>query len=371
MARGMKRIPMLVVIALLATLTSPTFGGETQAPAAGARGARAGGAFAGQRRGRGPMQVDPEAEARVTALGSRGVNIHDPSTIVKCKDTYWIFYTGGRTPSYYSKDLVTWQRGPAVFQNAEAPAWQTEAVPNNRRMDFWAPDIVYLNGKYLLFFSVSSFGVNTSAIGVTTNTTLDPNDPAYEWTEAKLVVTSDPNCDYNAIDPGVIVDQQGRLWMSFGSFWSGIQLIELNPDTGERIAEDSPMTKLAYNASIEAPHIYYHDGYYYLLLDWGMCCRGVRSTYEMRMGRSKEITGPYLDKEGKDMLDNGGTPLLATDGAFIGPGHPGIYKDGDKYIMGMHFYNGARNGASQYAIRPLKWDSDGWPVIVTPEEAAP
>jgi len=319
-------------------------------------------------------QVDPEAEARMVALGSRGVGIHDPSTINKCGDTYWIYYTGGGTPSYHSKDLITWERGPSVFQGMQAPAWQAEAVPNNRGTGYWAPDVIYHNGKYLLFFSASGFGSQTSVIGVTTNATLDPDDPAYEWTEPKFVIRSDSdpnaNTDFNAIDPGVFADQEGGLWMSFGSFWGGIMLIQLNPDTGERIAPDSPIYKLAHYDSIEAPHIYFRDGYYYLMLDWGMCCRGARSTYEMRVGRSRTVTGPYLDKEGKDMLAGGGTLLLGTDGDFIGPGHPGIYKvSDDEYIMGMHFYNGARNGASQYAIRPLQWDEDGWPVIVTPDAA--
>lgn len=256
-------------------------------------------------------------------------------------------------------------RGPSVFN--KPPSWQAETVPNNRGMHYWAPDIIYHKDKYLLFFSISSFGVNTSAIGVTTNKTLDPNDPAYQWTEPQMVIQSDPNCNYNTIDPGVIVDQDDNLWMSFGSFWDGIQLIQLNLDTGTRIAPDSPVINLAHYDSIEAPHIYFHDGYYYLFLNWGMCCRGTRSTYNMRVGRSKKITGPYMDQKGMDMLIGGGTLLLETDGIFIGPGHPDIWQEGDKYYMGMHFYNGAQNGMSLYAIRPLQWGNDGWPVIATPK----
>ena len=312
-----------------------------------------------------PRELTPEEKTFLEQRGSRGFGVHDPSTIVKCKDTYWIFCTGRGTPSHYSQDLKTWKRGPSVF--SEPPAWQAEVVPNNRGTGYWAPDVIHHQDKYLLFFSISNFGVNTSAIGVTTNKTLDPNDPEYQWTEAKMVIQSDPNCNYNAIDPGVIIDQEGKLWMSFGSFWGGIQLIELDPDTGTRIAPDSPITTLAHYDSIEAPHIYYHDGYYYLLLNWGMCCRGENSTYNMRMGRSKTITGPYLDKEGGDMLIGGGSLLLETDGIFIGPGHPGIWKEGDQYLMGMHFYNGAQRGMSQYAIRPMQWDQDGWPVILEPK----
>jgi arabinan endo-1,5-alpha-L-arabinosidase len=373
-----KKLIYTVVIGLMAFFAFQTMGAESQATDQEASGARRGGR--GGRGRRGQMQVDPVAEARVEQLGSRGVNIHDPSTIVQCKDKYWIFYTGGGVPSYYSTDLVTWQRGPQVINTA--PEWLSQVVPprsgrggrgggggnrgfGSRVPSFWAPDVIHLKDKYLLYFSYSSFGVNTSGIALATNPTLDPNDPQYKWTEQGLVVTSDANDDYNAIDPAVIVDQEGNLWMSFGSFWSGIKLIQLDPDTGKRIP-DSPMYSLAAYDSIEASFIYYHDGYYYLFLDWGMCCRGVNSTYNMRVGRSKKITGPYLDKEGKDMLDRGGTLLLETDGAFIGPGHPGIIKVGDDYLLGMHFYNGAMNGSSQYAIRPLEWDKDGWPYIVTP-----
>jgi len=310
------------------------------------------------------QEMDPAAQARLEQLGSRGIRIHDPSTIVKCKDTYWVFCTGRGTPSYYSQDLITWEHGPRVF--TEAPAWTAEAVPGNRGTGFWAPDVIYHRGKYLLFFSVSTFGSNTSAIGVTTNVTLDPNDPDYQWTDAQPVIQSNPSWNFNAIDPAAVVDQEGNLWLAFGSFWSGIQLIQLNPDTGTRIAPDSPITPLAHYDSIEAAHIYFHDSYYYLFVDWGMCCRGAASTYNMRVGRSKTITGPYLDKAGKDMLTGGGSLLLATEGDFIGPGHPGIWKEGDQFFMGMHFYNGALGGASQYAIRLLNWDDEGWPFIVEP-----
>lgn len=310
-------------------------------------------------------ELTEEQKSFLELRGNRGVGVHDPSTIVKCKDTYWMFYTGMGTPSYFSKDLKTWERGPQVF--SERPAWQADTVPKNGGMHYWAPDIVYHKGKYLLFFSISSFGVNTSAIGVTTSKTLDPDDPDYKWSEPKLVIKSDPSCNFNAIDPGVIVDEDDKLWMSFGSFWSGMQLIELDPDTGLRIASDSPITPLAHADSIEAPHLYFHDGYYYLFLNWGMCCRGADSTYNMRVGRSKTITGPYLDKDGKDMLEGGGTLLLETDGIFVGPGHPGVWKEGDKYLMGMHYYNGAMNGWSQYAIRPMTWDDQGWPVIEKPK----
>jgi arabinan endo-1,5-alpha-L-arabinosidase len=151
--------------------------------------------------------------------------------------------------------------------------------------------------------------------------------------------------------------------MSFGSYWSGIKLIELDPATGKRIAADSQIYSLAYNKSIEASYLYRHGDFYYLFVNWGKCCSGVNSTYNIRVGRSGKITGPYLDKEGKDLLQNGGTLLLDTDGPFIGPGQTGIFQEADKTLISMHYYDGTRRGASLLAIRPLNWDEQGWPVV--------
>jgi arabinan endo-1,5-alpha-L-arabinosidase len=295
-------------------------------------------------------------------FGNRGIVVHDPSTIIKCKDKFWVFATGRNTPSFYSSDLEHWTRGP--FANANPPAWIAQAVPLNSGSDFWAPDIIKVGDRYLLFFAVSSFGKNTSAIGVASNPTLDPTDPAYRWTDGGIAVQSKENDDYNALDPAVFLDDDGRLWLSFGSFWSGIKLIELDPATGRRIAPDSPMYSLAHWDAIEAPYIYKHDGHYYLFVSLGMCCRGVNSTYNTRVGRAEKVTGPYLDKDGKDLLLGGGTIVADTQGPFIGPGHAGIIEDHGKYWFSCHFYDGTtERGISRLSIRPLAWSADGWPVV--------
>jgi arabinan endo-1,5-alpha-L-arabinosidase len=303
---------------------------------------------------------DPQAVLK--RMGNRGIMVHDPSTIVKCKDEYWVFITGRNTPSFHSKDLVNWTSGPRA--NANAPAWVAEAVPANRGADFWAPDVIKVGEKYLLFYSASSFGKNTSAIGVASNPTLDPDDPACKWTDGGIVVQSRENDDFNTIDPAAFLDADGRLWLSFGSFWSGIKLIELNPATGRRVAADSPMYSLAHWDAIEAPYIYRHDGHYYLFASLGMCCRGVNSTYHTRVGRAEKVTGPYLDKDGKDMLDGGGTMVVDTVGPFIGPGHAGIIEKDGKSWFSCHFYDGTTpRGISRLSIRPLTWDAAGWPVV--------
>jgi arabinan endo-1,5-alpha-L-arabinosidase len=316
----------------------------------------------GGRRGRvNTLVFPPEETNRLVQLGNRSIGVHDPSTIIKCKDEYWIFCTGNGIESWRSTNLVDWQRGQRVFTSI--PSWRTNAVPANRG-HLWAPDVIHLSGQYHLYYSVSTFGVNVSALGLVTNPTLDPNDPAYHWTDRGMVLQTRTTNDFNAIDPAVTLDAEGRLWMSFGSFWSGIKLVELDPKSGMRIAPDSPLYSLADYESIEAPFIYRHGGHYYLFVNWGRCCQGANSTYEIRVGRSERITGPYLDKEGKDMLTGGGTLVLKTDGAFIGPGHACILEERGQYWFGCHFYDGTTpRGTSKYAIRPMIWAANGWPEI--------
>ena len=305
--------------------------------------------------------VSPGPAAQPEIFGSRGVRAHDPSTIVKCKDEYWVFYTGRGIPSCHSRDLAVWESGPPVFTNA--PAWTAEAVPANRWMHYWAPDVIRLGDHYLLYYSVSSFGKNRSAIGLATNPTLDPADPQFHWTDRGIVVQSTPTDTFNTIDPAIKQDADGHLWLAFGSFWSGIKLIQLDPESGRRIATNSPLYSLAHNDEIEAAYIHYHAGFYYLFVNWGQCCRGTNSTYEIRMGRSQKITGPYLDQHGEDMLNGGGTPFLSTSGQFIGPGHAGIIsKDGIDWLS-CHFYDGTRHGQPTLAILPLRWNTNGWPEV--------
>lgn len=296
-------------------------------------------------------------------MGRRNTRVHDPSTLVKCKDQYWVFATGMGILSRQSKDLVNWTNGPSVF--TRPPAWTTNAVPRNRGY-FWAPDIICLSNRYLLYYSVSTFGKNTSAIGLATNRTLDPADPDYAWVDGGLVIQSSSADDFNTIDPAVSLDENGGLWMAFGSFWSGIKLVQLDAATGKRIRPDSPLYSLAHNDSIEAACIYRHDHHYYLFVNWGTCCRGVNSTYNIRVGRSAGITGPYLDKGGKDLLNGGGTLVLDSQGAFVGPGHAGIFLNGNATWFSCHFYDATRAGAPALALLPLRWSADGWPEV-TPQ----
>ncbi|HKW29669.1 MAG TPA: arabinan endo-1,5-alpha-L-arabinosidase [Verrucomicrobiae bacterium] len=307
-------------------------------------------------------QAQPGANTNELAqFGNRDVRVHDPSAITKCKDEYWVFFTGRGIPSYHSMDMIKWEHGPAVFTNA--PAWTAKAVPRNHWIYYWAPNIIRLGDRYLLYYAVSSFGRNDSAIGLATNPTLDPADPGFKWSDQGLVVQSTSKDDFNAIDPAASLDAQGRLWLAFGSFWSGIKLVQLDPGTGKRITPNSPMYSLAFNDSIEASYIYHHRGFYYLFVNWGLCCRGTNSTYEIRVGRSRQITGPYLDKGGADLVTGGGSSFLSTHAPFIGPGQSGVFSENGVDWFSCHFYNGLDHGQSMLAILPLGWDTNGWPEI--------
>jgi arabinan endo-1,5-alpha-L-arabinosidase len=303
---------------------------------------------------------DTATNSALLLLGRRDTSVHDPSTIVQCKDEYWVFATGRGIVSRHSTDLIHWTPGPPVFTNT--PAWTTNAVPGSRGR-FWAPDVIHLRDRYLLYYAVSTWGKNTSAIGLASSPNLDPADPAYAWTDCGPVIQTTATNDFNAIDPAIILDTDGKLWVAFGSFWTGIKLVELDPATGQRLATNSPIYSLAHHDMIEASYIYWRDGYYYLFVNWGQCCRGVKSTYNIRVGRCHKITGPYLDKTGIDMLLDGGSLLLGSVGPFIGPGHAGIISAGGKDWFSCHFYDGTRDGSPTLALLPLRWDAAGWPEV--------
>lgn len=296
---------------------------------------------------------------------SGDLSVHDPSRIVRCGENYWLFATGNGILSRHSKDLVHWEAGPRIFTNR--PAWTIEAVPGFRG-HCWAPDVIRLGDRFGVYFSVSTWGSQTSAIGLVTNPTLDPADPAYGWTDHGIVIRSSPEDNFNAIDPAIFRDRDNSLWMAFGSFWSGIKVVQLNPTTGLRIALDSPITALAWKSAIEAPALTRHGDFYYLFVNWDQCCRGTNSTYNIRVGRSITIHGPYLDRDGLELLTGGGSLVLKTEGRYIGPGHVSFVTHEKREFMAHHYYDGERGGAKTLGLRPLYWDEQGWPTIALPQK---
>jgi arabinan endo-1,5-alpha-L-arabinosidase len=301
------------------------------------------------------------AQAAGQELHLRGqLDIHDPSTIVKCDDTFWVFGTGRGIFSKYSTNLVDWRVGPPVFTNL--PEWTTNTIAGNRGK-FWAPDVIHLGDRYLLYYSISTWGSHNSAIGLAANRDLNPASPNYHWEDLGLVIRSTDSNDFNTIDPSVMRAADGRLWLAFGSFNSGIKVVELDPKTGLRADTNEAVHPLAWKNAIEAACLYQHANYYYLFVNWGLCCRGVNSTYNIRVGRSANVTGPYVDAEGVDLLQGGGTLVTETSGYHFGPGHAGILSEGGTNWFSCHYYSGHEMGRSLLDLRQLNWNTNGWPEV--------
>lgn len=309
-----------------------------------------------------------DAVAALQAPPLRGnLTAHDPGSIIKCKDKYYMFATGNGIASKWSYDKILWYGGPNIF--AHPANWTTNAAPGFTDI-IWAPDVFFLNGRYCVYYAVSTLGSQQSGIGLVTSPTLDPSDPNYLWTDQGPVIISTNGSAYNTIDPAVTFDASGNPWMVFGSYWQGIYIVQLDPVTGLRIAPNSPVTRLAYNGSIEASCIFRHGGYYYLMADWGSCCSGVNSSYNIRMGRSTSITGPYLDKNGVDMVANGGSIFLQGTGKFTGPGHFAILNEGGTQWFSYHYYDAGAYapwygayGVADFDLEPLSWTPDNWPYF--------
>ncbi len=292
-------------------------------------------------------------------LGRREVSVHDPSTILRLGDRWWMYATGRGVAVWSSTNLMQWRRETAVFP--EIPTWLADAVPGTRG-HLWAPDAIRVGDRVLLYYSISTFGKNTSAIALATRPVAEP----LAWRDEGVVVRSTAADDFNAIDPAVFLDGEGGLWLAFGSFWSGIKLVELDAKTGLMRREEEPPRALAAKAQIEAPAIHRRGDWYYLFVNWGYCCRGVESTYEVRVGRSRSVTGPYLDRDGEALLNGGGSLFLAGEGPWVGPGHVGILEADGREWVSLHFYDRTRMGRATLAIRPLDWTEDGWPAAGKP-----
>ena len=270
--------------------------------------------------------------------------IHDPSTIAFCEGKYYTFGTGGG--GLISDDGWSWHSG------AERPGGGA------------APDVLKIGNRYLCIYGATGGGLgggHNGRILTMWNTTLDPKSPQFKWTEAVEVCSSDGMEDQDAIDPGMLLDPQtGRLWVSYGTYFGTIRLIELDPATGYRM-KGNKEKDIAIDC--EATDLIYRDGWYYLLGTHGTCCDGVNSTYNIVVGRSRNVEGPYLDNVGRDMFHGGGRMVVCAGDNATGPGHFGrtIIDDGVE-IMSCHYeadFN--RSGRSVLAIHPLLW-KNGWPV---------
>ncbi|WP_454886747.1 arabinan endo-1,5-alpha-L-arabinosidase [Sphingomonas oryzagri] len=301
--------------------------------------------------------------------------LHDP-VMIREGDTYHVFGSGGWAgapgPSWrISKDLREWTDNKQPFG---IPDWAHEAIPEASSV--WAPDISYVDGLYRLYYSVSTGGSMRSVTGFATTPTLDRHSPHYKWTDHGLVVETHPGIGYNAIDSNFFRDADGQDWLEFGSYWGGLKLIKLDKKTGKRTPGDTRMWSLAYRPApegadnpIEGGFIFRHGDHYYLFASYDYCCRKLASNYFVACGRSKSITGPYVDKEGKPMMEGAAKTVLIErpwgGTRWRGPGHCGLFHDKDRDIIVYHAYDAEHDAAPTLRLAELRWDADGWPVALS------
>lgn len=307
---------------------------------------------------------------------------HDP-VIIKQNNTYYVFCTGFGITVLSSTDMKDWKTEKPVF--ASAPQWAVDSIPEFKG-HIWAPDIALHNGEYYLYYSVSAFGKNTSCVGLATNKTLDPKSPDFKWVDHGKVIQSIPGVtNWNAIDPNLIVDEKGTPYLSFGSFWDGIKLVKLSRDaksvdedirfiptiasrkTDPAMANPPSIGNNPVDAggnSIEAPFIFKKQKYYYLFASIDYCCQGINSSYKMIVGRSKKVTGPYVDQAGVPMSKGGGTILLQGDKDWYAVGHNAVTSFSGKDYLVYHAYDVHDEGKPKLRINKLKWTKNGWPIVI-------
>jgi arabinan endo-1,5-alpha-L-arabinosidase len=320
---------------------------------------------------------NPQNVPQVVKVEGDVEHVHDPS-IAKDGDAWYLFGTAngpvrdGELPIRCSQDLHVWKRCGNVFD--KIPDWIKKESPATREL--WAPDISYFHGEYHLYYAFSAFGKNTSGIALLTNKTLNPKSPDFHWSDRGLVLRSRVEDDFNAIDPNLVLDEKGQPWLSFGSFWTGIKMRRIDAKTGLLSPEDATLYSLAKRKrpenppanppglpgdwqAVEAPFIIHHGDFYYLFVSFDLCCRGIKSNYKTMVGRSRNVTGPYVDTDGVAMLDGGGTALLSGNARWIGPGGESLLQQKDGDIIVFHAYDGT-TGHAYLQISTIAW-VDGWP----------
>ncbi|MFT4114783.1 family 43 glycosylhydrolase [Silvibacterium sp.] len=306
----------------------------------------------------GPAYQEP-LSVKVEYSATDTVGTHDPSMI----PSFWgysLFATHSSIHQHVSLDMKHFYDAGTALPTA--PSWTNAYTADSG--DLWAPDASYRNGRYWLYYAASSFGSDTSAIGLATSQTSLPGS----WKDSGAAVYTSSACPgSNAIDPGLVLDTDGTPWMVFGSYYGGIYIVQIDAKTGQ-VASGASCIHLANRSNsldaIEGSYIYYHDGYYYLFASLDACCEGVSSTYHIGVGRSTSVTGPYYDRGGLPMTEGGVTVLLSAHGRFIGPGGQSVMKDRNGSLLIYHYYDGDNSGLPSLGLNYLEWTADGWPTLL-------
>lgn len=286
--------------------------------------------------------------------------------IIKEGDTYYMIIMAPHILIKYSKDLVHWETVGTVFGERD-PSWLAREVPG---YGIWAPSAYKIGDKYFIYYCISTLGKQNSAIGVAVNATMDPSSPDYRWEDGGMVIRSFTGSRYNCIDPNIITDEEGRVWLNFGSYWGGLYQREINPETGNLMypndgtAEEYHLARRTVNyGAVEAPYMIKRGEYYYLFVAFNP----MNLTYHNRVGRSTSIHGPFVDRDGVEMTAGGGN--VVTEGMYDiqMPGHASVFldDDGQYYFVGEYFREGS---PSIMMISTILWDEDGWPLTaLTPD----
>ncbi len=278
---------------------------------------------------------------------------HDPCLVKEPNSLWWAFMTGEGIGVKYSSDGLYWTQGTQVF--SEELDWWRDYVPNMGDNDVWAPDCFYYDGTYYLYYCVSEFGTNTSAIGLASCSSILTGD----WEDQGVVVkTSASSNSTNALDPNAFLDEDGNPWLVYGSWFDGIKVVQLKTSTMKPTGTTYAVARKS--GGIENPDIRYYDGYYYLFVSIGVCCNGTSSTYKIAYGRSTSVTGPYYDEDGDAMLDGGCTVMDSGNDRWVGPGAQDIYKHNSDYLLIRHAYDADDDGNPKMLISDINFD-DGWP----------
>lgn len=268
--------------------------------------------------------------------------IHDPSTIVESDGKFYTFGTFGG--GLVSADGWTWKSGPV------------------RPGGGVAPDVIKLGDRYYVAWAVGGGGMNgghKSDVKIMWTKSLDPASKDFGFHEIGTVASSDGVELADAIDPAFLL-AEGRLWLSYGTYFGAIRMIELDPKTAERLPGSQPVDIAI---DMEATALMHRDGWYYLLGTHGTCCDGPNSSYNIRVGRSRSAQGPYVDNFGVPLLKGGGKLVWGSNGRGMGAGHFGLVDLGDGVEKFSFHYEADmdRAGRSVLAILPLTW-MNGWPV---------
>ncbi len=307
----------------------------------------------------------PQFNKIIENNGLKGnLNVHDP-VMIKQGNTYYIFSTGMAIKT--STERINWMNAGSIFgRDSIKFDWWKNDIPD--KVGLWAPDVHYSNGKYNIYYSVSAWMNFNSSIGYITNTTLDKNNPAYNWIdEGQIISFKNGGEGVNVIDPNIFWDKDGKEWLLYGSYKAGLRMVELNSKTGKTFTDKPELITLTTSLG-EGVFLIKDKEYYYIFASRGRCCAGNESTYEIVMGRSKNIKGPYLNKEGESWVDNKYSIFLTGDTMEPGRGHNAFFTEHDTTFNIYHAYTRSQNGTSLLNIKPVYMDNNGWPTMTVTDK---